>query len=84
MLQLPWRAVQGVKRFEEVSMLNEETISLESPPDDFVLQEGQSNEEYTGTGEKDNMSELIAEPLTWRHSSRRPLWQVDYIRPLPS
>lgn len=46
MLQPPWWAVEeGVKRFKEVSMLNEQTVSLENPPEDFVLQEGPSNKD---------------------------------------
>lgn len=43
MLQLPWRAVEeGVERLEEMSMLHGQTVSLEKPPDDFVLQEAKA------------------------------------------
>lgn len=66
MLELPWLAVkEGGQRFKEVST-QERTgcVNLENSSDDFVLQEGQSDEEYTG--ERDSISEISVVALLRR------------------
>lgn len=41
-----------------------DNVSLEKPPDDLVLQDSQSDEEYAG--ERDSMSGLSVVALLWR------------------